>query len=246
MKIIPLSEGAFTIDATKKFIPFNPDQDNLQNRTTGSLLVEIQPFLVITSRDILLFDTGLGFKLGEVLQLHSIMQQHGVGAGEVTKVLLSHLHKDHSGGISLKDKDGQSKLAFPNATYYVQQGELDFALYKNSPSYLKEDVAILENNPQTVLLDGSGNIDECISYELTGAHCPFHQVFWIKEDGETVFFGGDDAPQLGQMRKRYIAKYDYDGRKCMELRHMWWERGEQEKWTFLFYHDVKAPTCSFT
>ena len=81
--------------------------------------------------------------------------------------------------------------------------------------------------------------------EETGAHCPCHQVFKIIEDGEIVFFGGDVAPQLQQMKNKFIAKYDYDGRKCMELRQEWWERGEKEKWTFLFYHDIKTPVFSF-
>ena len=44
MKIIPLSEGAFTIDKTKVFIPFNKEKDDLQDRALGSLLVEVQPF----------------------------------------------------------------------------------------------------------------------------------------------------------------------------------------------------------
>ena len=48
MKIIPLSEGAFTIDQTKVFVPFDVEKDNLQERPRGSLLVEIQPFLVVT------------------------------------------------------------------------------------------------------------------------------------------------------------------------------------------------------
>jgi len=61
MKIIPLSEGAFTVDQTKKFIPFRIDEDDLQQRNKGSLLVEIQPFVVVTSKDIILLDTGLGF-----------------------------------------------------------------------------------------------------------------------------------------------------------------------------------------
>jgi hypothetical protein len=56
-----------------------------------------------------------------------------------------------------------------------------------------------------------------------------------------VFFGGDDAPQLNQMRSRFVAKYDFDGKKCMELRHRWWQQGSAEGWTFLFYHDVTHP-----
>ena len=53
------------------------------------------------------------------------------------------------------------------------------------------------------------------------------------------------APQLQQMKNRFIAKYDYDGKKCMELRQQWWQQGEKEKWTFLFYHDIKMPVYSF-
>ena len=91
------------------------------------------------------------------------------------------------------------------------------------------------------LLNGSGTIDNYIRYECTGAHSPFHQVFWISEGNEIVFFGGDDAPQLQQMKSRFVAKYDYDGKKSMELRQQWWAQGRQEHWTFLFYHDVKNP-----
>ena len=61
MKIIPLSEGTFTIDKTKLFVPFDDEIHDLQQRPVGSLLVEIQPFIIITSKDILLLDTGLGF-----------------------------------------------------------------------------------------------------------------------------------------------------------------------------------------
>jgi hypothetical protein len=27
----------------------------------------------------------------------------------------------------------------------------------------------------------------------------------------------------------------------MKLRQEWWERGNKEKWKFLFYHDIKTP-----
>ena len=60
MKIIPLSEGVFTVDKTKLFVPFDEDSDNLQQRPSGSLLVEVLPFAVTTNKDILLLDTGLG------------------------------------------------------------------------------------------------------------------------------------------------------------------------------------------
>ena len=51
--------------------------------------------------------------------------------------------------------------------------------------------------------------------------------------------------QLKQMQNKFIAKYDFDGRKCMELRQQWWQQGGEEKWTFLFYHDIKTPVFGF-
>src|SRR5436190_14599214 len=104
MKIIPLSEGAFTIDKTKHFIPFDKKTDDLQQRAVGSLLVEIQPFCIVTANDIIIIDTGLGFKNDEgTLQIHQNLLDHGINPMDVTKVLLSHLHKDHSGGIGKED-----------------------------------------------------------------------------------------------------------------------------------------------
>ena len=241
MKIIPLSEGAFTVDKTKQFIPFDLEKDKLQDRNAGSLLVEIQPFVIVTSKDILLLDTGLGFtNANGVLQIHQNLLNNGIDPADVTKVLLSHLHKDHSGGIS-QQKNGERVLSFPNASYYINKQELDFAFENVKSSYIIEDFEILRNSSQAKFLEGDGIIENYIKYEVTGAHSPHHQAFWIEENGEKIFFGGDVVPQLQQMKNKFVAKYDYDGKKAMQLRQQWKEQGEAEGWIFLFYHDIKSP-----
>jgi len=245
MRIIPLSEGTYTIDKTKRFVPFDEDRDNLQTRNAGSLLIEIQPFVVITSKDILLLDTGLGFadKEGR-MQIHSNLAKAGINPNDITKVLLTHLHKDHAGGVS--ENNDHTKLSFQQATYYVNGQELNFAFEKGFPSFITGELIALKNSKQIVLLsEYDGTIDGYIHYQATGAHSPHHQVFWIKENNETIFFGGDDAPQLKQMKHRFVAKYDFDGKKAMELRRKWWQEGEKEKWVFLFYHDVKNSVWKF-
>ena len=247
MKIIPLSEGSFTIDKTKQFLPFDNGKDDLQQRAVGSLLVEIQPFCIITKNDILVIDTGLGFSNPDgTLQIHQNLMDNGINPMEVTKVLISHLHKDHSGGICKEDHVLRQKFfSFPNAMYYVNKEELAFAFEKSKPSYRPEDFEILSGSDKVNFTEGNGTIGNYIHYEVSGAHCPFHQVFWIEEDGQIIFFGGDVAPQLQQMKSRLIAKYDFDGKKCMELRKQWWQQGQEGRWTFLFYHDIKTPVLSF-
>jgi len=246
MQIFPLSEGAFTVDKTKLFVPFDVNADNLQDRTTGSLLVEIQPFAVVTPEDILVFDTGLGFEKEGKLQIHQNLQNAGIDPLKVTKVLMSHLHKDHAGAITKPANDtGRNEPCFPNAKYFIQEKELNFAFEKGFPSYITKELEGIRSLEKLVLLNGNGVIDGYIKYEMTGAHCPFHQVFWVVDGGETIFFGGDVAPQLNQMKSRFVAKYDFDGKKCMELRKQWWQQGEKEHWSFLFYHDIKTPVWKF-
>ena len=247
MQIIPLSEGAFTIDKTKIFIPFNLSEDEIQTRASGSLLVEVQPFIIKTEKDILLLDTGLGFLENGDLQLHQNLKEINIHPDDVTKVLLSHLHKDHAGGIGFKDKLGYYNLALKKAKYYVQKKEFDYAMETGFPSYMTEEILILQDNEQVVFLnEDEGLIDDYIHYKITGAHSAYHQVFSIKENDEIIFFGADDAPQLQQMKHRFVAKYDYDGKKAMELRKQWWQRGAEQNWTFLFYHDVKVPVAKNT
>ncbi len=243
MKIIPLSEGAFSIDKSKLFVPFNKEKDDLQQRAQGSLLVEVQPFVIITSKDIILLDTGLGFSNADgIMQIHQNLTDNGINPMDVTKVLLSHLHKDHSGGVAKEDKIlSQHYLSFPAATYYVNKQELQYAVEKDGSSYTADDFKILQAAEHVVFVEGNGTVDDYIRYETTGAHCPFHMVFWIEEEGQTIFFGADVAPQLQQMKSRFVAKYDYDGKLCMELRSQWWKQAQEEHWTMLFYHDIKTP-----
>jgi hypothetical protein len=96
---------------------------------------------------------------------------------------------------------------------------------KGLPSFIPDELDVLRNANNVIWLrEDDGVIDDYIHYKVTGAHSPLHQVFWIKENNETVFFGADDAPQLQQMKHRFVAKYDFDGK---------------------FYHDVRNPVYKF-
>ncbi len=63
----------------------------------------------------------------------------------------------------------------------------------------------------------------------------------VEEDGEEFFFGGDELPEPEQLIRRFIAKYDYDGRKAMELREVYGRQAAGEDRTCLFYHAKRMP-----
>ena len=240
-KIYPLSEGVFTVGHDKQFVPFHLEKDELNDRPSGSLLLEVQPFLVITDKDVIVFDTGLGFNNNDgVLQIHDNLRKQGYEPAEVTKVLLSHLHKDHAGCLVFTDSNGLVNSTFPNADYYIYRPEADFALKTGLPSYHIEDIEPLLATSQVKWLDGEdGVIDGYIHFTHSGGHSPQHVVYLLDDGVDKIFFGGDEAPQLKQLKIKYVAKYDFDGKKAMHLREKYAEQGKREGWKFLFYHDVK-------
>lgn len=245
MRIYPLSEGSFTIDQTKVFVPFNTHTENLQHRPKGSILVEIQPFVVVTEKDIILLDTGLGyFNSAGILQIHANLMAIGIDPSSITKVFLSHLHKDHAGGLSYVNPIHKERfISFPYATHYIQKREFEFAMAGGKTSYVENQIEILQDFSKVIWLEEEeGSIDNYIHYKMTSGHSNYHQVCWIKENNETIFFGGDEAPQLQQMKSKFIAKYDMDGKKAMQWRQQWWEEAKTAHWEFAFYHDIQYPT----
>ena len=241
LQVFTLFEGSYSVDASKKFVPFNPEVDSPKDRP-ASLFVSVQPFLVKINNLLILLDTGLGYSNVEgQLILHENIKKAGFDPEDVDFVLMSHLHYDHSGGM-VHDYDGKMELSFPHATYVIQQGEWETAFSSGSSSYHTEIFDFLQRNAQLTFIEGSGVLMDGINYELTGAHCPFHQTFLFDDGVDKVFFRADVLPEHEELLRKFIAKYDFDGRKAMELREEYGKRAAAENWKCLFYHGKKKAT----
>jgi glyoxylase-like metal-dependent hydrolase (beta-lactamase superfamily II) len=235
LKALALYEGSYSVDSSKTFIPFDPAIHNPKDRP-ASLFIFVQPFLVETKNDLIVLDTGLGFKgqSGELL-IHENIRKAGYDPQDVSLVLMSHLHFDHAGGMVNND-NGQVSLSFPNAEYVINRGEWEAAYSKPSRSYKTEIFDFVQRSGSAHFVEGSGKLNNEISYEFTGGHCENHQVFLINEGDETIFFGADILPEPEQLLRKFIAKYDFDGRKAMELRQEYGMRAVEGNWECLFYH----------
>ena len=241
MKCFPLSEGTYTVDQSKNFIPFNSATDSVKDRP-GSLLVEICPFLIISEEGLIIIDPGLGMKNedGE-FQIIKNLSQLGYNSTDINIVLLSHLHKDHIGGFAY-DENGEMKPMFPYAEYFYQEEEMNEALSKlPSKSFDESKLLFLKNREEKIVLKGNTQLNKNISCEISGGHTKYHQVFWIDLGNEKYFYGGDVLPQGSQLIRKFAAKYDYNGKESAALRMQYGKKCEEENYACLFFHSSVNP-----
>lgn len=240
MKAFALYEGSYSVDNSKKFIPFDPAIHDRKDRP-ASLFIYVQPFLIKTDTDLILLDTGLGYtnKNNELL-LHENIRKTGYKPEDVSLVLMSHLHYDHSGGMVV-NKNGRLELSFPDAAYVIQRAEWEMAYSKPSRSYRTEIFDVVQRSGNIQFIEGNGQLDNGIKYELSRGHSEFHQVLLIEEENQACFYGGDELPEPEQLLRKFMAKYDFDARKAMELREEYGKRAAEGDWTCLFYHAKTQP-----
>ncbi|QQQ28619.1 MBL fold metallo-hydrolase [Chryseobacterium indoltheticum] len=235
MKIIPIKEGNFIADQSKNFKILEGNQDS------KGIKMSIQPFLIITENDYILLDTGVGWKNNEgELIINEVLEKENVQNTQITKVLLSHLHKDHINGTLVRTDSG-FESNFPNAKIYIQKRELDFAFEsRGNPSFDFEILEALIQQPNIVWMDDDqGKIDNEIYYEVVGGHTPFLQVFKIIENNEIAFYGADNLPQESYLKYHVTYKSDFDGKKAMQLRIKWQKEAIENNWKILLYHDLE-------
>ncbi len=243
MKIIPLKEGNFSTNKTKDFTLLTAD--NFE--TIKGIKMSVTPFLIITEKDSILLDAGIGWRneSGETV-ISEILKKENINPEQVTKVLLSHLHKDHIETVITRNQNG-FEATFPNAEIYIQKRELAFAMENTGNHSFDFDTLekLIELDNIVWMDDDKGNITEEISFEVVGGHTPFMQVFWIRENNETAFYGADNLPQESYLKYHLAYKSDFDGKKAMELRVKWQKEAIENHWKVLLYHDLSKAILEF-
>lgn len=242
MEVFPLEEGIYSVDKQKNLTLVT--EENYEP-VPGFLHMAVRPFLIRLKDDLVLLDCGLGTVNGNFMMPY-ILNHLGINPGEITKVLLSHLHKDHIEGLGYFENN-LFVQHFENATIYAHKQELDYALtQKGNPSYNDNLVEQLSKFPNLQLIEAmQGNLTPEIYYEVVGGHTPYHQAFWITYRDQTIFYGGDNLPQAHYLNYPIAYKTDYDGKKAMRLRQYWQNESKKNQWKILLYHDLKRPILEF-
>jgi glyoxylase-like metal-dependent hydrolase (beta-lactamase superfamily II) len=208
------------------------------------------------SAGLLLIDTGLGNKEdakfrdiygvenagpGGRTQLEAALAEAGYRPEDVSHVINTHLHFDHAGGNTWVDpSDPAVRLSFPNATYLVQSGDLDFARQANErtrASYLPHNYEPVAAAGQFRLLQGDGELFAGISVRLIPGHVPFLQGILVRSGGETLFYLADLVPTRDHLPLPWIMGYDVEPLRTLESKRQLLTDALAGGWLLFFEHD---------
>lgn len=238
MKVVALKEGNFSANKEKEFV--------FLEESSKGIKMSIQPFLVMTGTENVLLDAGLGWLENHQPKIVANLSEHELQPSQIDKILLSHLHKDHISGL-VNTSAEEWNLNFPDAEIYIQKREYEFALSKKgSLSFDFEILDFIIKNAEIIWMhEDSGNISNEISFQVTGGHSPFHQVFWIKNEEEIYFYGADNLPQSAYLKYHLAYKTDFDGKTAKDQRIEWEILAKKEHWKVLLYHDLEQSILEF-
>jgi glyoxylase-like metal-dependent hydrolase (beta-lactamase superfamily II) len=168
----------------------------------------------------------------------------GFRVEDVALVINSHLHFDHAGGNTYRDRDGVLRPTFPKARYVVQAGEYHFATHVNertAASYFPHNYVPLAEAGLYDFVDGEREIVAGIRSVPTPGHTPFHQSLLIDGGGEQAFYIADLAPTVHHLPLPWIMGYDLEPLVTLETKRRILAQAAAEEWLVVFEHDATHP-----
>ncbi|WP_236691991.1 MBL fold metallo-hydrolase [Amantichitinum ursilacus] len=221
-EITALSDGthAFPIDsALQNTSASEVARDLAQAELTQPVQGSINAFLINTGSKLILIDTGAGALYGPCCgRLLAHLRAAGYQPAQVDEILLTHLHKDHVGGVL-----AQGVAAFPNAILRVAAPEaaywLDVSHKASAPDFLGSffDSAIAAVAPYRAAghyqpINANGPLEPGISVQLEPGHTPGHATYRIESRGKVLLVWGDiiHVAAIQLQNPQVSVEYDND------------------------------------
>ncbi|TCM77615.1 MBL fold metallo-hydrolase [Rhodovulum steppense] len=138
------------------------------------------PTVVNTGSELVLFDTGLNPE-----GITGVLAAAGYSADQIDKVVITHMHGDHIGGLS-----GEAGETFGNAAYYTGQVEFDAWEMSGDETFEARVRPLAE---KMTFLDDGGAVASGVTAMAAFGHTPGHMAYMLESDGRQMVIAADFA-----------------------------------------------------
>lgn len=252
-EVVSVETGRFSLDGGAMFgiIPRPLWEKSNPPDEKNRIAMAARVLLLRSSSRTILIDTGMGVKWEEKSRviynyhfeenpLFSGLKQYGAAPEDITDVILTHLHFDHTGGSTLR-RGEQLLPAFPNAVYHVRKTNFDWGINpsdRDRGSYIKENFEPLMKEGVLRLIDQEEyRFDEEISLPEFNGHTFGQQLPLISDGSTTLFFCGDLFPTSSHLPLPYIMGYDLQPLVTLAEKKEILGRAADENWILAYQHD---------
>ena len=229
---------------------FPVDEKNCVISGLNSLLIRMDN--PRTGKQAVLVETGMGNKLsermikfyGQPAQLLTNLAAAGVAPDDIDIVINSHLHFDHCGWNTMRDRNGKLVPTFPRAKYYAPEGEWQYARHpseRDSISYISDNYDPLVASGQMTLLKGGEEIVPGVSVQTFPGHTANMQAVIVQSGGQTACYISDLIPTTAHVDLTWGMSFDLYPLQTIASKKHYYAKSIPEKWLTVFTHDPKTP-----
>lgn len=226
--VTALSDGVTVRDHTMmQDVPADLAAGYLKDAFRQRFVLSINAFLIYSSGRLALVDTGSGTYLGsDAGHLAGSLEAAGVASAQIDTILLTHMHPDHSAGLTDR---ATGKRSFPNAELIVHEDE---------PKHWFDDGAMARGTDRERELMFQQARDQTAPYlsqmrTITGGevfpgvtalpcpgHTPGHVGYMVESGDEALLIWGDivHMPEVQVRRPDVTMVVDVDPEQAKATR----------------------------
>ncbi len=262
MKLFPIHAGHFTCDGGALFsvIPkslwskvYPADENNISQLTLRCLLVD-------QGERKILIEAGVGNHYSakvkrnnghqETDALPNSLKELGYTPEDITDVLFTHLHWDHSNGAVLH-KNGSLKLQFPHATHWCSKAQWEHSKTSNireRVAYHPEILHFLKEEGDLQLVEEDRELFPGINVRMYHGHTPGQMIPFIKDGKKTIVYMSDFIPTTAHIPIVWLASYDLFPVTSLTEKELFLKEAAAKNYILFFEHDfyTECATVKWT
>ncbi|EQB64762.1 MAG: hypothetical protein AMDU3_IPLC00004G0340 [Thermoplasmatales archaeon I-plasma] len=252
------SDGTFKLDGGAMFgvVPKPVWEKYFKSDVNNKITLATNVLVIRKDKNVALVDLGMGDKFDSKLEriyeinrtktLLQDLSEKGIGREDVTHILITHGHLDHTGWATF-NRQGTIEPTFPNARYFIQEEtlkEIREPNQKTRPNYNYLNFENLDSHLE--LLNGDEEVFPGVELVKSGGHTKGHQIVILRIGNNTFTYFGDLIPTSAHIKPAYVMAYDLYPMDTFSKKIDLLQKAFDERWTLFFEHDPVMPAAKIT